>query len=157
MLLTPLLASDDINDILSVQGDNTDGANYIVQYEQIFPFLYMDEAQTNVKAYICFDVDIPSIPSYNIKDMKIIIRCLCHRDYMEFSKSGYLGTRADILADAVERTIRNFQSSTTENNTQQFGIGELSLDSVLEISSENKIFYGKELIFTVSDFMLKAR
>ena len=78
--------------------------------------------------------------------MKIIIWAFCNKSSMRYSKKGYLGTKADILADAVERAL---------SDSQKFGIGKLHLDSATYLSSSNKQFYGRQLIFTVPDFKLK--
>lgn len=164
-ILSSLLDSDDIKDILLIEenytdelwyGKEDDDSDYGIQYKQIFPFLYIDETQTKVKSYLCFDIDTPSFNSRSTKEIKIIIWCICHKDNMKFSKTGYSGTRADILADAVERALRNSETIINDGKiTARFGIGDLHLDSVTQLSSQNKVYYGRQLIFTTPDFMIK--
>ena len=153
-ILPLLLNSDDIMEILLGKGytqeqvwgadDNDD--DYGIVYKQVFPHLYIGDTQTEVLSYLCFEVDVPRIPTETIKDMKIIIWAFCNKSSMRYSKKGYLGTKADILADAVERAL---------SDSQKFGIGKLHLDSATYLSSSNKQFYGRQLIFTVPDFKLK--
>lgn len=153
--LIPLfLNSNDIMEILLGEGYTqeqvwgTDGndEDLGIVYKQIFPHLYIDETQTNVLSYLCFEVDIPKVPTSTIKNMKIIIWAYCHKSSMRYSKKGYLGTKADILADAVERAL---------SDSQKLGIGKLQLDSATYLSTTNTQYYGRQLIFTVPDFKVK--
>lgn len=114
-------------------------------YSQVFPYLYVDDTQTMVLPYVCFEVTIPRIPTGTIKDMQIIVWTYCHKDCMRCSQKGYLGTRADILADIIERHI---------HDAYNMGIGHPSLQSVRQFSPQNK-YYGREFIFTVPDFKVK--
>ena len=75
-------------------------------YKQIFPYLYIDETQTQTLSYICCEVETPRIPTGTIKDMMITIWVFCHKGVMKYSKKGYRGTRVDILCDMIERSLR---------------------------------------------------
>ena len=124
---------------------STDVENLV--YTQVFPYLYVDETQTEVLPYICLEVDIPRIPTHTIKDMKITVWAYCHKDCMKYSLPEYLGTRVDILADIIERLL---------SDSDDFGIGHLHLESVTYIFPQNK-YYGKQMIFTIPDFKMKDR
>ncbi len=113
-------------------------------YSQIFPYLYVDDTQTEVLSYLCVEVDIPRIPTNTVKDMKLIIWAYCHKNGMRYSKKGYIGTRADILADMVERQLRE---------SDKFGIGKLQLMSC-SYFSPNKEYYGRQLIYNMPDFKI---
>ncbi len=145
ILISSFLNSSDIMELMLGSDYSQDDVNNIL-YNQIFPYLYSDETKTDIKTYLCTEIDIPKIPTATIKDMKIIIWIYCHRDYMQYSKQEYFGTRVDILADMVEREIRD---------CTQLGIGNLHLDSVTYMS-ENKTYYGRQMIFTVPDFKFKG-
>lgn len=156
-LLSPILNSDDIKDILVGQNYSDEmwygnDDNHGILYKQIFPYLYIDETQTKVNAFICFETDMPRIPTATIKDMKLIVWCLCHKDCMKYSKKGYFGDRADILADAVERAIRQSEQENEKKGRSKFGIGNLKLESVTYLTSLNKEYYGRQMIFTTPDF-----
>lgn len=114
-------------------------------YDQLFPYLYVDETQTEVRPYLCVEVDVPRIATATIKDMKIIIWAYCHKDCMKYTKKGYLGTRADILADMVERQL---------HDSRDFGIGKLHLDSVSYFFPNTK-YYGRQMIYSIPDFTVK--
>lgn len=162
-LLTPIINSEDIKDILLVgeeysddmwYGKEDDEDDFGIVYKQIFPYLYVNETQTSVKTYICFETDIPRIPTGTIKDMKLIIWCLCHKSCMKYTKKGYFGTRVDILADAIERALRQSEIESEKKGKAKFGIGNLHLDSVTYMASQNKEYYGRQMIFTISEFKL---
>lgn len=160
--LSSVLNSVDIKDIMLVGEEYSDDMwygvddnDYGIVYRQIFPYLYIDETQTKVNTYICFETEIPRISSATIKDVKLIVWCLCHKKCMKYSKKGYSGTRADILADAVERTLHQTEVDSQDKGKSKFGIGKLHLDSVTYITSQNKEYYGRQLVFTVPEFKTK--
>lgn len=153
-ILPLLLNSNDVMEIIlgkgytneQVWGNDDNDEDYGIVYRQVFPYLYIDDTQIEVLSYLCYEVDVPRIPTGTIKEMKIIVWAYCHKDCMKYSKKGFLGTRADILADAVERVLCD---------SNKFGIGKLHLDSVTYLNSVNKEYYGRQLIFTVPDFKAK--
>lgn len=146
-LLSALINSDDICELLFNKKpyDEDDVDNLV--YTQIFPYLYIDETQTKVLTYLCFEVEIPRIPTGTIKDMKLIIWAYCHKDTMKYSKKGYSGTKVDILVDMVESQLRELD---------RFGIGKLQLLSCTNFSPNNK-YYGKQLVYNMPDFKISNR
>lgn len=146
-LMSEIINSEEICELLFDKKPYTEDDVENLIYTQLFPYLYIDETQTEVKPYICFEVDIPRIPSHTIKDMKLIIWEYCHKDGMRYSKKGYSGTKVDILADMIERNLRN---------SEKFGIGKLQLLSCTYFTPNTK-YYGKQLIFTVPDFKITGK
>ena len=143
-LVSAILNSEDIMELMLGPDHSENDVDNIV-YSQVFPYLYINDTQTTVKSYLCFDIGIARVPTATVKDIKIIMRIYCHKECMKYSKKGYLGTRVDILSDMIERQLRD---------SDRFGIGKLQLESVLPISLE-KNYYGKEIIFTTPDFRVK--
>lgn len=146
-LLSTIINSDDICELLFNKKpyDEDDVENLV--YTQIFPYLYIDETQTKVLTYLCFEIDIPRIPTGTIKDMKLIVWAYCHKDTMKYSKKGYSGTKVDILADMVESQLRE---------SDKFGIGKLQLLSCTYFSPNSK-YYGKQLVYNMPDFKISNR
>ena len=71
---------------------------------------------------------------------------ITHADLLDnYFKEGYYGNRIDILVEMVENALIN-----DEEVSRNFGIGELSLDSVDIYNS--KRFYGRIMIFDVPNF-----
>lgn len=135
--------SDDILELLL-------GVNYTeeqvqnVVYGQIFPYLYVEDVQTKTLPYICTDIVLEQ-SSHKMKNVTLVIWAYCHKDVMKYKKSGYRGTRADILADMIDRKIRGLDD---------FGIGKLELKKSQYFAPE-KLFYGRQLIYTIPDFKIK--
>lgn len=144
-LLTAFVNSDEICELLFNKKPYTEDDVEKLMYTQVFPYLYTDETQTETLTYLCFEVDVPRFSSGTVKNMNIIVLAYCHKDIMEYQKKGYYGTRVDILADMVERKLRD---------SYDFGIGKPELVSVTNFFPNNK-YYGRQLIYTVPDFKIK--
>ena len=145
-LLTAFVNNDEICELLFNKKPYTEDDVENLVYTQIFPYLYTDETQTETLAYLCFEIDIPKCSSGTIKDLKIVIWAYCHKDTMRYSKKGYYGTKVDILADMVEKLIRD---------SYDFGIGKPELISVTNFFPNNK-YYGRQLIYNVPEFKIKG-
>jgi len=144
-LISTFLNSDDITKLLLNKNLCTEEEVDNLLYSQVFPYLYVDETQTEVLSYLCLEVNVPRVPTTTIKDIQIIIWAYCHKDCMKYSKKGYLGTKSDILADMVERELRN---------SDRFGIGKLKLAYVSHFFPGNN-YYGREMRFSIPDFKIK--
>lgn len=144
-LVSAILNSNNIIQLLLNKDTYSDEEVDDLMYTQIFPYLYVDGTQIEVLSYLCLEVNVPRIPTTTIKDIQIIIWAYCHKDCMKYSKKGFLGTRTDILADMVERELRD---------SDRFGIGKLRLTSVSHFFPNNK-YYGREMRFTIPDFKVK--
>lgn len=143
-LISAFLKSNEICELLINKTDYSDDEIDDLLYTHIFPYLYIDEVQTEVKTYICFEVDIPKFSTGTIKDMKLIIWIYSHKEDMKYSKQGYCGTKVDILADIIERQLRD---------SDEFGIGKLEIVSCTYFIP-NKKYYGKQLIYNMPDFKI---
>lgn len=116
-----------------------------IVYQQIFPYLYVDDTQTATKSYIGIELD-PTTSSGTIKDSKLIIWVYCHKNIMKYSKKGYIGTRADILADMIARILIDFD----------LGIGNPEFLSG-NYFTPNSNYYGRVLLFNIPDFKTKDK
>ncbi len=118
-------------------------------YKNIWPYLYIDDTQTEAQSYICVESALSGMGSRTIKNIELTIWVQCHRDIMEYTHKGYLGTRIDILTDMVEQTLREHISN------KRVGIGHFEIRSARHFFPHNK-YYGRELILTVPEFNVKA-
>lgn len=107
--------------------------------------LFIEDTLIEAKMFIYYDVIMPDLRS-NIKDCKVIMYLICHRDYLDdgYAIDGYVGDRVDILSQLVEETLLD---KSVVNN---FGIGELTLDSINIYNATR--FYGCILNFVVPNF-----
>ena len=141
-LIAAFQASGDICELLFDKQPYTANDVHDLPYSRIFPYPHADGTQTDAASYICVEVDMPKIPTCTIKEMKVCIWACCQKQHMRYSKSGYAGTRADILADMIERRLRE---------SDKFGIGKPQLVSVEHFFPNNKC-YGKRMTYTVPAF-----
>lgn len=107
--------------------------------------LFIDETILNTDSFIFYDVLAPSLQS-NIKQCKVIIYAICHRDIIDsdYIKDGYYGNRADIMEQMIEEALLD------ENVINNFGIGELQLDSISIYNATR--FYGRIMEYIVPNF-----
>jgi len=113
--------------------------------QKVKSHLFIDDTLTDKETLIFFDVVCPRLTQH-IKECRIILYGICHRDLLDVSLpiNDYFGNRADVLANLIEECLLD------KSNAKQFGIGELSLDSVDIYNSTN--YYGVQMIFSVNDF-----
>ena len=58
-LLTTIMNSDDVCEVILGTGyDKTDVDEQLI-YKHIFPYLYVDDTQTEAKTYVCIEVSVP--------------------------------------------------------------------------------------------------
>lgn len=107
--------------------------------------LFIDDTIQETESFVFYDVIFPKLQS-QIKDCKILMYAICHRDILDgYACEGYYGNRADILTQMIEDCLIN-----DEEVSNSFGIGSLSLDSVDLYNSQR--FYGCLMIFSVPNF-----
>lgn len=136
--------SADIMECLLGKGYTQTQVDGIV-YKHVFPYLYVDDTQTETESYIGVELD-PTAPTGTIKDSKLIIWEYCHKNIMKYSKKGYTGTRADILADMIDRIIREMD----------LGIGKPQILSA-KYFMPNSNYYGRVLLYNIPDFKIKDK
>lgn len=146
-LISLLLSSKEICDSLLQDGYTEQDVDNLI-YTQIFPYLYIDDVQTEVRSYICADISIPIIPNGTIKKCQLTIWTCVHKDSMRYLYPGYVGTKPDIIADMIDRLITN------DINCRKFGIGKAFLTSVGHFLPQTN-YYGRELKYTLPDFKVK--
>lgn len=143
---TALYKNQNIRDLIL---GNTDGMSsrqiQIAFKDHVKSHLFIDDTITDATSYIFYDVRLPFMHS-TTKTCQVVMYAICHRDILEtYSKDGYYGDRADILAQMIEDTLIN-----DEDVANSFGIGKLNLDSV-EIYNATR-FYGCIMYFSVPNF-----
>lgn len=146
-LLSAIIKSQDVCETILGKDYDTTNVDEQLIYHNVFPYLYVDETQTKQESYICIEVDVPRTMDFAFKDMKIIVWCYCHKGIMKYSKKGYLGTRADILSDIVDRFL---------NSSNNFGLGRLKLQSNTHFFP-SKEYYGRQLIYSCPEFNIEDK
>ena len=116
--------------------------NHDLPYYQIYPFEYVPETVNDAKTFICFDVDIVSVPNKTMYIPVIYVWVFAHKSQLR-AKEG--GCTLDKLAAAVNRLL---------NGNRYYGMGELRLDSVRRFAPVTD-YLGRVLTFYARDFNRK--
>jgi hypothetical protein len=113
-----------------------------LQYEQIFPFLRVDDIVDETRTLFCFEVDVPSVSLKNdlIENVLITIQVIVHNSKMRTST----GTLADKIVARINELL---------NGAGGFGITDVKLKGVRHFIPVVK-FYGREVAYTVKDLNL---
>lgn len=146
-LLTTIMSSEDVCELILGKGYDKQDVDEKLIYKHVFPYLYVDDTQTETKTYICVEVSVPRTMDFTYKDMKIDIWCYCHKDIMKYSKKGFLGTKADICSDMIDRLL---------NSSNNFGLGRLKLQSCVPLTV-SKTHYGRHLTYTCAEFNIERK
>lgn len=115
----------------------------------IYDYEYVDKTTTQAEAYIWIEADVPSVYNKQIKGMKLYVTVACHKKFMKLDHKifkGIKGNRRDNLVRYIDLLL---------NDSDLFGIGKLTLQSVKSISSSNPEFTMREMTYVVPDFNIK--
>ena len=115
-------------------------------WKYFFDFDYVTGTLQEVGSYICIDTDIVEVPNSSVMTLKLYVEIVVHRDTMKLNRSilpGYKGNRRDNLARYCDLALRG---------NRDFGIGRLSLQSVVTFSVGNSNYTGKRLTYLVNGY-----
>ena len=82
-----------------------------------------------------------------VKSMDLYIWIFVHRNCMQMESNikSYMGNRADVLTDIIERLLRD---------SDDLGIGKPSLDDI-DYTVPQSSYYGRQLKYSIPDFKIK--
>lgn len=145
-VISRLLESDDFAEVMLRKKDFTEDEKYDMEGTQIFDYPYVDGTQIEVMPYVCIET-VCRGTNRTVKSMDLYVWIFVHRDCMkmEQNKKSYMGNRADVLADIVERLLRD---------STDLGIGNPSLDDVGYTVPQSS-YFGRQLKYSIPDFKIK--
>ena len=114
----------------------------------LFDYEYVDDTTDEAAAYICVETELARVPTPTIKDMKIYVKIVCHKRFMEIDPSKFkatIGNRRDNLSRYVDKLL---------SGSDIFGIGALTLDYARIVSAPTG-FTARELGYSISDFKVR--
>ena len=126
---------------IDMDGDKAD----TVFERNLFDYNYVDSTTTEATAYICVEADLANIPTATIKDMRLYIRVICHKEFMDIDPAkfkGMIGNRRENLTRYVDKLL---------SGSDMFGIGKLQLLSCRAAPAPTG-FAARELTYKISDF-----
>lgn len=140
------LSQDD--NVINALGLNPDESEDDLIWVRLMPHLYIPTTETDVKTYVCVEIDIPERRSrYGDNNSQIwvhptiIFYVLVHQEDMRLNIAGESGTRMDYLAELIEDKYQG---------RQDFGVGTLELKSDVA-SSINNTYRFRQLVFEAVD------
>lgn len=144
-LITSIVNSPDlitlVNDDYVEDGECVNSDDLI--YQQIFPYYYIPETQTEAQSYVIMKVNGLGIKNKIYNKAEVYICVVSHQERMQ-AKGG--GTRIDLMGEVIEELF---------NGRDDFGFGEMELISNIE-SEVNSTHRCRILRFMVEDFNADA-
>lgn len=122
---------------------------YSVYDKYIFDYGYVDGTTDSTEAYICVESEINRVSSPTMQDLRVFVTVICHKGYMSLDPAtftGVLGNRRDNLVRYIDKVL---------NDSEVFGIGKLTLDSIRTVSAPNG-FSAREITYRIADFKDKG-
>ena len=148
LVVGQLLKNQDVINLLA----NRTGASYEDlenddgSWKCFFDYDYTTGTMQEVGSYICVDTDIVEVPNSSVMTLKMYVEIIVHKDTMKLSRTvlpGYTGNRRDNLARYCDLALRG---------NREFGIGRLTLQSVVTFSVGNNNYTGKRLTYLVKGY-----
>ena len=128
-------------EIVKIVSDSNDAEvpNFDLPYTHLFPFEYLPDTVDDAKTFICFDVDVPKVPTSTYYLPALHIWIFTHKSKLRLPEGG---VRLDRLAVLIDSEL---------NGNRNYGLGELSLHQVGRFSPITD-YQGRSLTYHAVDF-----
>lgn len=103
---------------LTTGNDMATVPNHGLPYTQIYPYEFVPETVDDAKTFICFDVDIVSVPNETFYVPVLYVWIFTHKSLMRMKEGGLL---LDNISIEIDRML---------SGSRFYGMGKLKLDSV---------------------------
>lgn len=113
--------------------------NHQLPYTQLFGFEFVPSTETEAKTFICFDMDILSVPSKTYYIPMLYIWVFTHKSRLRLPEGGLL---LDKLSSEISKML---------NGNRFYGLGQLKLSSTQRFEPTTD-YLGRVLVFTAVDF-----
>lgn len=145
-VISRLLESDEFAEVMLRKTDFTDDEKNDMEYKQVFDYPYVDGTQEEVMPFVCVET-VCRGTNRTVKSMDLYIWIFVHRNCMQMESNikSYMGNRADVLTDIIERLLRD---------SDDLGIGKPSLDDIGYTVPQSS-YYGRQLKYSIPDFKIK--
>ena len=146
-VISRLLESDEFAEVMLRKKDFTKDDKSNMEYTQVFDYPYVDGTQEEVMPFVCMET-VCRGANRTTKSIDLYIWIFVHRDCMQMNKQHiktYMGNRADVLMDIIERLLRG---------SNDLGIGNLSLLDIGYTIPQSK-YFGRQIRYNIPDFKIK--
>lgn len=122
--------------------NNAQVPNHGLPYTQIYPYPGIPETVNEGKTYVCFDVDLISVPNKTFYIPVLYIWIFTHKSRMRVEPEFGGGVLLDEMCIAINRFL---------NGSRYYGLGETSLSNI-EGFTPITDYYGKTMTYYLKDF-----
>ena len=119
--------------------ENPEVPNHKLPYTQFFPYEYVPETENDSRTFICFDVDIVTVPDKTFYVPVLYVWEFAHKSKMRLPQGG---VTIDAIASKIDKML---------NGNRFYGLGTLDLDSVRRFSPITD-YLGRVLTYYAKDF-----
>ena len=113
--------------------------------KKIFPYEFVVGTEAEESAFIFIEAEATK-STRTMKRVDVYVTIVCHKSYMKLNHQifqGIAGSRRDVLASYVDSVL---------SNSNDFGIGRLSWQSMKTVSVSNANYCGRQIHYITSDF-----
>lgn len=121
------------------ENDNARVPNHQLPYTQVFPYEFIPETVSEARTFICFDVDILSVPNSTYYLPVLYVWAFTHKSKLRMPGGGIL---LDRLSSEFSKML---------NGSRFYGLGQLKLSSVQRFEPTTD-YLGRVLVFSAVDF-----
>ena len=136
-LMKDILTSETICELL--YDDDYQKGGQSLAYTRVFPYEYVPETSEYGGTYICFDVDVETVPNSTFLFPIIGIWVFSHKSKLRLPEGG---VRTDKICCEISKLI---------NGSREYGMGELNLAQVKRFAPMTD-YNGKYLRFIATDW-----
>lgn len=116
--------------------------NHTLPYTQVFPFEWVPETIDEAKTYICFDVDITSVPNKTFYLPVLYIWVFTHKSNARAMQEMGGGITVDRVVVEIDEML---------NGNRFYGLGDLKLNSCRRFTPILG-YHGRVLAYAARDF-----
>lgn len=116
--------------------------NHNLAYTQVFPCEWVPDTLSDSNTYICFDVDITSVPSKTYYLPVMYIWVFTHKSNLRAPKEFGGGITTDRVVAEIDRML---------NGNRFYGLGDLKLSGLKRFTPITG-YHGRVLIYSAKDF-----
>lgn len=116
--------------------------NHNLAYTQVFPCEWVPDTIADSKTYICFDVDIASVPNKTYYLPVMYVWVFTHKSNLRMDKEFGGGLTVDRTVVEIDKML---------NGNRFYGLGDLKL-SALKRFTPITGYHGKVIVYSARDF-----
>ena len=140
-LMEHICTNEDIVRLITKQ-EPTSEICRALPYNQVFPCEWIPDVVDHAKTFICFDVDIVSVPNKTFYVPAVYVWVFTHRSNLRTPKELGGGLTVDRTVVEVDKML---------NGNRFFGLGDLKLNALKRFTPVTG-YHGRVIVYSAKDF-----